>query len=146
MTKTMRFLSIVSLVLAGAVMMSCFHKEQFEILPENPSSNVVIRTTTISIAGEELTRALTEHGVKTFEVGDKIAVIYQNNEGFFTKAEATLATGDITDGGKSAKITVTLTNPKADGSVRYYYPSSMVWDNGNENYDPLYSEQDGTLG
>lgn len=146
MTKTMRFLSIVSLVLAGAVMMSCFHKEQFEILPENPSSNVVIRTTTISIAGEELTRALTEGGVKTFEVGDKIAVIYQNNEGYFTKAEATLATGDITDGGKSAKITVTLTNPKADGFVRYYYPSSMVWDNGNENYDPLYSEQDGTLG
>ena len=146
MTKTMRFLSMVSLVLAGVVMMGCFHEEQFEILPENPSSNVVIRTTTISMAGEELTRALTEHGVKTFEAGDKIAVIYQNNEGSFTKDVATLKDGDITSGGKSAKITVTLTNPKTDGIVKYYYPASMVWDNGNENYEPLYSEQDGTLG
>ena len=126
--------------------MGCSQESLLDLQPEPPSGNVVIRTATISMEGEEPTRALTEHGVKTFEVGDKIAVIYQNNEGFFTKAEATLATGDITDGGKSAKITVTLTNPKADGSVRYYYPSSMVWDNGNENYDPLYSEQDGTLG
>ncbi|MBQ2521931.1 MAG: hypothetical protein II537_04410 [Bacteroidales bacterium] len=142
----MKYLSIASLVLAGGMIMGCSQESLLDLQPEPPSGNVVIRTATISMEGEEPTRALTEHGVKTFEVGDKIAVIYQNNEGFFTKAEATLATGDITDGGKSAKITVTLTNPKADGSVRYYYPSSMVWDNGNENYDPLYSEQDGTLG
>ena len=145
MTKTMKYLSIASLVLAGGMIMGCSQEDLPNLQPETPSGNVVIRTATISMEGEEPTRALTEHGVKTFEVGDKIAVIYQNNEGFFTKAEATLATGDITDGGKSAKITVTLTNPKADGSVRYYYPSSMVWDNGNENYDLLYSEQDGTL-
>ena len=146
MTKTMKYLSIASLVLAGGMIMGCSQEDLPNLQPETPSGNVVIRTATISMEGEEPTRALTEHGVKTFEVGDQIAVIYQNNEGFFTKAEATLATGDITDGGKSAKITVTLTNPKADGSVRYYYPASMVWDNGNENYDPLYSEQDGTLG
>lgn len=146
MNKTMKYLSIASLVLAGGMIMGCSQEDLPNLQPETPSGNVVIRTATINMEGEEPTRALTEHGVKTFEVGDKIAVIYQNNEGFFTKAEATLATGDITDGGKSAKITVTLTNPKADGSVRYYYPSSMVWDNGNENYDPLYSEQDGTLG
>ena len=146
MTKTMKYLSMASLVLAGAMIMGCSQEDMPNLQTETPSGKVVIRTATLSMEGEEPTRALTEHGVKTFEVGDKIAVIYQNNEGFFTKAEATLATGDITDGGKSAKITVTLTNPKADGSVRYYYPSSMVWDNGNENYDPLYSEQDGTLG
>ncbi len=145
MTKTTKYLSIASIVLAGAMILGCSQEDLPNLQPETPSGNVVIRTAIISMEGEEPTRALTEHGVKTFEVGDKIAVIYQNNEGFFTKAEATLATGDITDGGKSAKITVTLTNPKADGSVRYYYPSSMVWDNGNENYDPLYSEQDGTL-
>ncbi len=142
----MKYLCMASIVLAGAMIMGCSQESLPDLKPETHSGNVVIRTTTISMEGEEPTRALTEHGVKTFEAGDKIAVIYQNNEGFFTKAEATLATGDITDGGKSAKITVTLTNPKADGSVRYYYPSSMVWDNGNENYDPLYSEQDGTLG
>lgn len=142
----MKYLSIASIVLGGAMIMGCSQENLPDLQSVTPSQNVVIRTTTINMGGEEPTRALTEHGVKTFEVGDKIAVIYQNNEGFFTKAEATLATGDITDGGKSAKITVTLTNPKADGSVRYYYPSSMVWDNGNENYDPLYSEQDGTLG
>ena len=142
----MKYLSIASIVLAGAMILGCSQEDLPNLQPETPSGNVVIRTATISMEGEEPTRALTENGVKTFEVGDKIAVIYQNNEGYFTKAEATLATGDITDGGKSAKITVTLTNPKADGSVRYYYPSSMVLDNGNENYDPLYSEQDGTLG
>ena len=145
MTKTMNKLSIASLVLAGAMIMGCSQENLPELQPETPSGNVVIRTATINMEGEEPTRALTEHGVKTFEAGDKIAVIYQNNEGFFTKAEATLATGDITDGGKSAKITVTLTNPKTDGIVKYYYPASMVWDNGNENYEPLYSEQDGTL-
>lgn len=128
------------------MILGCSQEDLPNLQPETPSGNVVIRTAIINMEGEEPTRALTEHGVKTFEVGDKIAVIYQNNEGIFTKAEATLATGDITDGGKSAKITVTLTNPKADGSVRYYYPSSMVWDDGNENYNPLYSEQDGTLG
>lgn len=146
MTKTMKYLSIASIVLAGAMILGCSQEDLPNLQPETPSGNVVIRTATINMEGEEPTRALTEHGVKTFEAGDKIAVIYQNNEGFFTKAVATLQDGDITDGGKSAKITVTLTNPKADGSVRYYYPSSMVWDNGNENYDPLYSEQDGTLG
>ena len=142
----MKYLSIASLVLAGAMILGCSQEDLPNLQPETPSGNVVIRTATINMEGEEPTRALTEHGVKTFEAGDKIAVIYQNNEGFFTKAVATLQDGDITDGGKSAKITVTLTNPKADGSVRYYYPSSMVWDNGNENYDPLYSEQDGTIG
>ena len=142
----MKYLSIASIVLAGAMILGCSQEDLPNLQPETPSGNVVIRTATINMEGEEPTRALTEHGVKTFEAGDKIAVIYQNNEGFFTKAVATLQDGDITDGGKSAKITVTLTNPKADGSVRYYYPSSMVWDNGNENYDPLYSEQDGTLG
>ena len=146
MTITMKYWRMCAFVLAGTFIMACSQEDLPNLQPETPSGNVVIRTATISMEGEEPTRALTEHGVKTFEVGDKIAVIYQNNEGLFTKAEATLATGDITDGGKSAKITVTLTNPKADGSVRYYYPSSMVWDNGNENYDPLYSEQDGTLG
>ena len=145
MTKTMKYLSIASIVLAGGMIMGCSQEDLPNLQPETPSGNVVIRTATISMEGEEPTRALTEHGVKTFEVGDQIAVIYQKTDDFFAKAEATLTDGDITNDGKSARITVTLTNPKTDGIVRYIYPASLVWDNGNENLDALYSEQDGTL-
>ena len=145
MTKTLKYLSIASLVLAGAMIMGCSRENLPDLQPETPSGNVVIRTTTINMGGEEPTRALTEHGVKTFEAGNEIAVIYQNTDEYFTKAVVTLTAGDITNGGKTAKITVSLTNPKTDGIVKYYCPASMVWDNGNENYEPLYNEQDGTL-
>ena len=145
MTITMKYWRMCAFVLAGTFIMACSQEDLPNLQPETPSGNVVIRTATINMEGEEPTRALTEHGVKTFEAGDKIAVIYQNNEGFFTKAVATLEAGDITNEGKSARITVTLTNPKTDGTVRYIYPASLVWDNGNENLDALYSEQDGTL-
>ena len=145
---TMRYISIAALIFVGAIVAGCSSDSEDFIntnQPVLPADKVVTLTTTIGRDDENSTRALTEGGVKTFEAGDEIAVIYQKTDDFFAKAVATLEAGDITNEGKSARITVTLTNPKTDGTVRYIYPASLVWDNGNENLDALYSEQDGTL-
>ena len=62
------------------------------------------------------------------------------------KAESdALTDGDITGSGKSAKFTVTLTNPDKNVNVTYIYPAAMAKENGTVNYDALYKEQDGTL-
>ena len=148
MTKTMKYLSIAALVFVGALMTGCSNDSEDFInsnQPVLPSENVVTLTTTIGLEGDASTRALTEGGVKTFQAGDQIAVIYQNNEGDFAKAVATLAAGDITNNGKSARITVTLTNPKTDGTVKYVYPASMAKSDGSGEFWRLFEQQDGTL-
>lgn len=147
MKKTMRYLSMAILVLAGAMMWGCSEKENIpeEIQqPEDPSGNVLIRTVTISLDGSEPTRALTEGGVKTLAADEQIAVVYETITGY-SKVDITLAAEDIADGGKSAKITVPLTDPKTDGFVKYIYPAAMALGNGDGNFDKLYNEQDGTL-
>ena len=140
MTKTTQFLSMAFLVLAGAMIMGCTREQQ----PEDPSGNVVIRTATISLDGSEPTRVLTEGGVKTLAADEQIAVVYETIAGY-SKVDITLAAEDIADGGKSAKITVLLTDPKTDGFVKYIYPAAMALGNGDGNFDKLYNEQDGTL-
>ena len=148
MTKTTQFLSMAFLVLAGAMMWGCSEKENIpeEIQqPEDLSGNVLIRTATISLDGSEPTRALTEGGVKTLAADEQIAVVYENDNGSYAKVVVTLASGDIAEGGKSAKITVPLTDPKTDGVVKYIYPADMALDNGDANMDALYGGQDGTF-
>ena len=151
MTNTMRYLSIVALVFVGAMMTGCstdsedFVNSNQPNQPEAPSENVVTLTTTISRDGEGTTRALTEGGKKTFEAGDKIAVVYEKTDDSFAKAVATLAASDIHNDGKSATITVSLTSPKTDGIVKYVYPAAMVKYDDEENINALYYEQNGTL-
>ena len=126
MTKTTQFLSMAFLVLAGAMIMGCTREQQ----PEDPSGNVVIRTATISLDGSEPTRALSEGGVKTLAADEQIAVVYEKDNGSYAKVVATLAPGDIAEGGKSATITVPLTDPKTDGVVKYIYPVSCRYGPG----------------
>lgn len=135
----MRNYIMAVLVLVGV---GCSREDE----PETLSGNVLTLSTTISREGDAPTRALTELGVKTFSDGDEIAVVYEKTDGNYSKAVATLAEEDIFDGGKSARITVSLKDPKADGHVTYVYPAAMVWNDGNENIEGLYGEQDGTLG
>ena len=104
----------------------------------------MIRTATISLDGSEPTRVLTEGGVKTLAADEQIAVVYETIAGY-SKVDITLAAEDIADGGKSAKITVPLTDPKTNGFVKYIYPAAMALGNGDGNFDKLYNEQDGTL-
>ena len=149
MKKTMKFLTMTALALTGAVMTGCSNDDDWQ----QPKNNVVTLKTTVSISGgEATTRALTTEGVKTFAKGEKIAVIYTNTNDETVKT----VSDELPDGeyGKTATFTVTLTNPKAGGDVRYIYPAAMaattvatttpVTDDATVNYAALNS-QDGTM-
>lgn len=143
MNKTIRFLSMAALVFVGAIITGCSTDDDSTSL-DQPASKTVTLTTTISMDGSAITRALTEEGVKTFAEGEQIAVIYTNTSSARVKVlSSALQEGDITNSGKTAKITVTLTNPKA-GSVDYIYPASMANSDGTPNLSAL-CMQDGTL-
>ena len=140
---------MAALVATGAILSGCSKSELEEPGIRNNSDNIVTVTTTINLDENDATRALAidydaKTLTKTFAVGDKIAVIYQNDSGNLDKAESVALTeSDLFSGGKSAKITVTLTNPEANGSVRFIYPASMA---GTDDVD--YSKlknQTGTL-
>ena len=143
---------MAALVATGAILSGCSKSEMEEPEIRNNSDitdNIVTVTTTINLDENDATRALAidydaKTLTKTFAVGDKIAVIYQNTSGNLDKAESVALTeSDLFSGGKSAKITVTLTNPEADKSVKFIYPASMA---GTDDVD--YSKlrnQTGTL-
>ena len=156
MKKTMRFLSMAALAMVGLVMTGCSSEDDFADIrqPEN-KSNVVTLTTTVGFDEGVANRALTSDGVKTFAAGDQIAVIYKNTSNQTVTATSTALTdGDITNEGKNATFTVTLTDPKAGEAVRYIYPAAMISSSvettsdvnadANVRYDAL-NTQDGTL-
>ena len=143
MMKTRRFLRMAALVFMGAITTGCSTEDDSKSL-DQPASKTVTLTTTISMDGSATTRALTEEGVKTFDEGEQIAVIYTNTSSKRVKAvSSALQAGDITNSGKTAKITVTLKNPKA-GSVDYIYPAAMANNDGTPNLSAL-CMQNGTL-
>jgi hypothetical protein len=143
---------MAALVFVGAIVAGCSNDDNditgFQ-QPELPKDNVVTLTTTISRDDENPTRALTENGVKTFQAGEEIAVVYDKTDNTNARVVATLQAGDITNNGKSARITVTMTNPKTGGAVKYVYPASMALgeyaEQGFENTDAIFYEQIGTL-
>lgn len=144
MNKTMKYLSMAALALVGAVMTGCSKDDIVDI--DQPGSNNVERLTVVANLDGSTSRALTNEGVKTYAVGDKIAVVYKNTSGNTVKAESdALTDGDITGSGKSAKFTVTLVDADKNQNVTYIYPAAMAKENGDVNYDALYNEQDGTL-
>ena len=114
-----------ALMMMGALISGC--AEEVEDLQPAAGGTVTMKTT-ISLSEQASTRALTEAGVKTFEVGDQIAVVYEQESGTAKALSIALTDDDITNGGKDAAFTVTLSNPKANGKVRYIYPASMVAD------------------
>ena len=142
MMKTRRFLRMAALVFMGAITTGCSTEDDSKSL-DQPASKTVTLTTTISMDGSATTRALTEEGVKTFADGEQIAVVYTNTSSERVKAVSNaLGAGDITNEGKTARITVTLTNPVA-GSVDYIYPAAMANSDGTPNLSAL-CMQDGT--
>ena len=143
---------MAALVATGAILACCSKIEMEESEIRNnldTTDNIVTVTTTINLDENDATKALAidydaKTLTKTFAVGDKIAVIYHNKSGNLDKAESVALTeSDLFSGGKSAKITVTLTNPKAYESVKLIYPASIA---GTDDVD--YSKlknQTGTL-
>ena len=121
--------------------------------PVQTAGGVVTMKTTITLDERASTRALTEAGVKTFAAGDQIAVVYEQESGTAKAVSVALTDADITNSGKDATFTVTLSSPKAGGKVRYIYPATMVADDVSTttpdkdatiNYAAL-ATQDGTF-
>lgn len=121
-----KYLSMAALMVVGAIMTGCSSDDNIDN-PQQPANkdNVVTLTATVSLDGGAGTRAIDgTTGAKTFESGKQIAVFYEGADGKLKKAVSTdfTPTGDNT----KATFTVTLSNPKSGGKIRYIYPSSMA--------------------
>ena len=144
--------SILVLVLLGALSLGCIEEIPEVVVDDNSGSvipgmtgNPVTLTTTVSLGEGPESKALTAEGVKTFAVGDRVAIVYTNTADATVKAVSEpLSAGDIRDGGKTANLTVALTDPKPSGAVTYIYPAAMAAADGSVNYAAL-AAQDGSL-
>lgn len=148
MKQFRHLMTMTALALTGAAMTACSGDD--EPVPggmQPESTTAYTLTTTLTFDGGGETRALTEAGVKTFAVGDQIAVKYYKDGIWWAYETATskpLTAADITDEGKTATITVTLTDPDVGNTaVRYVYPAYL--ESGAGPATILENEQDGSL-
>jgi hypothetical protein len=157
MKKTFRFLSMAALLVVGAIMTGCSSDDNIDN-PQQPANkdNVVTLTATVGFEANATTRAINgTTGAKTFESGKQIAVFYEDASGNLQKAVSNdfTPTGDNT----TATFTVTLSNAKSGGQIRYIYPASMAKalpgsttaytadDAVTIDYSGIFGSQDGTL-
>lgn len=148
---------MAALAMVGTIFMGCVGEEMANEAPQTKTNNTVTQTTTISLDSSAGTRALDADGKKTFAKDDQIAILYKDANNMSQKAIATLKDTDISSDGKTAKITVTLDNPKASGQLRCIYPAVMlsgyfdpdqnpdIDDANTINYQMLLNQQDGIL-
>lgn len=127
---------MTALALVGTIFMGCTGEEMASESPQAKTNNTVTLSTTIDFDGSAGTRALSADGKKTFNDGDQIAVLYKDTNDKSQKAVVTLKADDITDGGKKAKITVTINSPKASGQLRCIYPAAMLSGDFNPDLNP----------
>ena len=144
----MRYISIAALALVGAVMTGCSKDDVMAIdkqqQTDDTSKKTVIMTTTVGLNAAAKTRALTGEGVKTFAVGEQMAIVYSNGSGMVKAVSRALKADDIKDAGTIASFTFDLETPDKSIDVTYIYPASMARADGSINYDAL-ANQDGTL-
>lgn len=134
----MRLFAMAALTLAAVATTGCSKDDE----QAESTGKVVVSTTTVSLTDGN--KALNSQGEKTFSTGDEVAVVYENTSSTLVKATVTLAEADISNGGKTASITVSMTDPKSGGTVKIIYPAAMATDAGEVNYAAL-ANQDGTL-
>lgn len=146
MKQFRHLMTMAALALTGAAMTACSGDEPVPGGMQPESTTAYTLSTTLTFDGGE-TRALTEAGVKTFAVGDQIAVKYYKDGkwwGYETAMSEPLTAADITDEGKTATFTVTLTDPDVGNtSVRYVYPAYLESDDDRASI--LENKQDGSL-
>lgn len=143
----MRYISIAALALVGAVMTGCSKDDVMAIdkqQTDDTSKKTVTMTTTVGLNAAPKTRALTGEGVKTFAVGEQMAIVYSNGSGMVMAVSRALKADDIKDAGTMASFTFDLETPDKSQDVTYIYPASMARADGSINYDAL-ANQDGTL-
>ena len=148
--KKITNIGMAALVAMGMLGTSCNKVESQEMeTPATPKDNIVTLTTTVGFA-ETDTKALAidytaKTLTKTFAVGEQVVLTYEDQDGNNQNTVSQpLTPEDISADGKSAKLTFSLTNPKADGSITYQYPASMLGDNGHVKTSYFYA-QNGTL-
>ena len=144
-----KFLSMAALAMVGAMTVGCTNEDNvIDQAQTATKNNVVTQTVTVGLGEQAATRALAIDYTattlkKTFEAGDQIAVIYENTIGTMVKETVTIAAGDISTDKKSATFTVSMTDPKASGTLKYIYPAAMAGAT-DVDYTKL-NTQDGTL-
>ena len=144
MKKIISLLSMAALVVMGSLITSCNKMEEAGSGHcVNPDGSITY-TTTLHMGASTKT-VIGEGGAHTFKAGDQIAVIYSNGTNTVkATSDALTGEGDILNDNRSARFTVTLTEPFAGSEITYVYPASMVEDNGSISYD-AFGTQDGTL-
>ena len=163
MKQILRILCIAALAMVGTMAVGCVEipgqarNDEEDLLRNDDLGQAVTLSTTITLGGgHPESKALTAAGVKTFAVGDQIAIVYKNTgDQTVQGVSEALTVEDIHDEGKKANITVTLIDPAADGDLRYIYPAAMAKeaiaanatvadDEATIDFDRL-DHQDGTL-
>lgn len=151
MKQMMKYFGLTAMAVMG--LLACTRAQV-----EQPVQKTITLTTTINLGEDEDSKALTALGVKTFDVGERVAVIHDctNPDNIGKVVSEPLKEEDIYPGGKKARITVALPSEGAyearnGGKFRIIYPASMAKDNpavvdgdGNLNLTAL-DTQDGTL-
>ena len=145
-TIILSFLAVVGVLTFGCTGLDIVPLDRHSGLdPE--SLGIVTLTTTIGIEASPATKALDADGKKTFTAGEKVALIYTKSDGS-TKAisEYTIQSEDISNGGKNAKLSFSLDDPKT-GNVTLVYPASLASTTAADGIDlaQLQNNQDGTL-
>ena len=146
---------MATLLIVGAIMTGCSSDDNINN-PQQPANNdnVVTLTATVGFKANATTRSVDpSNGVKTFESGNQITVIYTNTSNETVKAVSTdfTPTGD----GTKATFTVSLTNPASNSAIRYIYPATMAKDVATNatitddaatiDYTGLFGSQNGDL-
>lgn len=91
-------------------------------------------TTSVSLPDNDA-KALDEHGVKTFAVGDQILMIYRQNGHITNITSQPLTARDISANGKVANFSFNIDNVPSSDAVQFRYPANFRNTQG----------QDGTL-
>lgn len=137
---------MVALALTAATWSACSNNDALAVTEEPVQPRTYTVTTTLSPKGGAQTRStMTDNGdgsiSATWQVGDEILVEYDyiGNTSIWG-AEAIAEVTAVDPDSKAATITVTLTDPKNGGDIRFYYPSSF-WKVTKD----LQTEQIGTL-
>lgn len=114
--KTLRLFSIAALIVAVAALTGC-SKEEI-------GGDGLTFTTTVQMPAGG-TKALDEHGVKTFAVGERIKVTC--DDGSMTCTSEALTSADISADGKAAKFTFNFASAptlSSGSTVTYEYPAA----------------------
>ncbi len=150
MKQMMKYFGLTAMAVMG--LLACTRAQV-----EQPVQKTITLTTTINLGEDEDSKALSAAGVKTFAVGEQVAVIHDCTNSYYTGKVVSepLEEEDIYPGGKKARITVALPSEgpyEARGKFRIIYPASMAKDgvptvideDGNLKLSAL-GTQDGTL-